>query len=393
MWQYRDITEQRKLQNQLRHAQKMEAIGTLAGGIAHDFNNILTAIIGYGSILKMRMDGSDQLGTHVDQILSSSERAAALTQSLLAFSRRQKVTLKSVNIHEIAQRVNKLLQRLIGEDIELNYAATDSTANVLADSGQIEQVLMNLATNARDAMPDGGQLAIEVNRVRLDEQYRKNHGYGKPGEYVLIVVSDTGHGMDTKDRERIFEPFFTTKEIGKGTGLGLSIAYGIVKQHNGYINCYSESGVGTTFKIYLPVTLTEDEPAVSADAARPAGGTETILVAEDDAGVRKLTKVVLEEFGYTVIEAEDGETAVRKFSENRDRIGFLILDVIMPKKNGKEVYEEAQKIRPDIKALFTSGYTANIIHKKGILDEGLHFISKPITPKELLEKVRIVLDR
>ena len=271
LWQYRDITEQRKLQNQLRHAQKMEAIGTLAGGIAHDFNNILTAIIGYGSILKLRMDGSDQLGTYVDQILSSSERAATLTQSLLAFSRRQKVILKPVNIHEIAQRVNKLLQRLIGEDIELNYAATDSSANVLADSGQIEQVLMNLATNARDAMPDGGQLAIEVNRVGLDEQYQKSHGYGKPGEYVLIVVSDTGHGMDTKDRERIFEPFFTTKEIGKGTGLGLSIAYGIVKQHNGYINCYSEPGVGTTFKIYLPVTLTEDEPAVSADAARPAG--------------------------------------------------------------------------------------------------------------------------
>ncbi|HAK61191.1 MAG TPA: hypothetical protein DCO77_12565 [Nitrospiraceae bacterium] len=393
LWLYRDVTERRKLQDQLRHAQKMEAVGTLAGGIAHDFNNILTAIIGYGNIIKMRMEGNNPLISYVDQILSTSERAAVLSQSLLAFSRRQGVTLQPVNIHDLTQRVDKLLRRLIGEDIDLTCTNTDPKLYVMADSGHLEQVLMNLATNARDAMPDGGRLTIEVSRTVLDESYRKLHGYGRQGEYALISVTDTGVGMTETDRERIFEPFFTTKEVGKGTGLGLAIAYGIVKQHHGYISCYSEPGIGTTFKMYLPVTTTAQEQATTAEAPGPIGGTETILVAEDDAGVRKLTKVVLEEFGYTVIEAEDGEAALRKFDEHADRISFLLLDVIMPKKNGKEVFEKIRAIRPDIKALFTSGYTANIIHRKGILDEGLHFISKPIAPKVLLEKVRSILDR
>ncbi len=388
----RDTTEHKKLEQQLLQAQKMEAIGQLAGGIAHDFNNILTAIIGYANILQMEMSKDDPLQIDVVPILNSAKRAASLTHALLAFSRKQIMNPKPVNLNEIIKGVEKLLLRIIGEDIELSTIFTDKDLTVMADSNQMEQVLMNLATNTRDAMPDGGSLVIRTELVELGREFVKAHGYGTPGTYALISIKDTGHGMDEGTRERIFEPFFTTKDVGKGTGLGLAMVYGIIKQHEGHINVYSEHGKGTIFKIYLPLIKTKVEEGIVEKHAVIKGGTETVLIAEDDGQVRELIKKLLDGFGYKVIEAVDGEDALKVFHDNRDRIHLLILDVVMPKKNGKEVYDAIKKGMPDIKAIFTSGYNADIIHKKGILEEGLNFISKPILPHELLKKVREVLD-
>jgi PAS domain S-box-containing protein len=397
----RDITERKqaeeekaKLEAQLRQSQKMEAVGLLAGGIAHDFNNILTAIIGYASLLQMKIKEDEHLKPHAEQILAASQRAANLTQSLLAFSRKQIINPRPLNISEIITKMEKLWGRIIGEDIDLQTTLAAGDTTVMADPGQIEQVLMNLVTNARDAMPLGGHLIISTERTEIDHTYIRAHGYGTPGEYMLISVSDTGAGMDAKTCEKIFEPFFTTKEVGKGTGLGLAMAYGIIKQHNGYINCYSEPGKGTTFKVYLPVNKEAGEtPVAQQPAPEPAGGSETILVAEDDADVRKLSRETLEHFGYTVLEAVDGEDAVRVFLENKEKIHLLLLDVVMPNKNGKEAYNEIKKMRPDIKAIFISGYTANIIHQKGLLDKELDFILKPVSPADLVRKVREVLNK
>ncbi len=388
----RNITERKKLEGQLHHAQKIEAIGQLAGGVAHDFNNILTAVIGYAGLLQMKMKENDPLRHYVDDIIASSEKAASLTQGLLAFSRKQIMNPKLTDLNKIIEGVEKLLLRIIGEDIELKIILKDADLFVLADGGQMEQVLMNLCANARDAMPDGGMLTIEAERVELGEEYIKAHGFGTPGTYALLSVADSGVGMDERTRERIFEPYFTTKELGKGTGLGLSMAYGMIKQHNGYINVYSESGEGTIFKIYLPSLESEQKETKLPDSVTAKGGTETVLLAEDDTDVRRLAKEVLDEFGYTVIETVDGEDAIKTFIENKGGIDLLVLDVLMPKKNGKEVYEKIKKIRPGIKVLFTSGYTKDLIVKKGILEEGLHFITKPIFPTELLKKVREILD-
>ncbi len=388
----RDITEQKKLEAQLRHSQKMEAIGTLSGGIAHDFNNILTAIIGYSNILKLKLKQDDSARPFVDQILASAERATSLTQSLLAFSRRTATNLKPVNLNETVQRAEKLLHRIIGEDIELKTNLVENATTVVADSGQIEQVLMNLATNARDAMPAGGTLTLSTSVAQIDNDFIRTYGYGKPGTYVVIAVTDTGTGMDETIRDRIFEPFFTTKEVDKGTGLGLSIVYGIVKTHNGYINCSSKPGHGTTFTIYLPLA---NRPSIGQEASLsqvPRGGTETILLAEDDAEVRTLSSTFLRDFGYTVIEAENGEDACRRFRENRSDIRLLLFDVIMPKKDGKEAYDEIKRLAPDIKILFMSGYHAATILNKGIAQEGPNVIMKPISPEVLLKKVREVLD-
>ncbi len=394
----RDITERRKaeedrvkLENQLRQAQKMEAIGTLAGGVAHDFNNILTAIIGYGSLLRQRMGQDSPFKSYIDDILTAAQRAANLTRSLLAFSRKQEITLRQENLNEIVQRIDKLLLRVIGEDIEFKSISADEELPIMADSSQIEQVLMSLATNARDAMPDGGVLTLRTERA--DIKGKLSGSTVPPGEYAVLSVSDTGTGMDEETKKRIFEPFFTSKEIGKGTGLGLSIAYGIIKQHDGEITVYSEPGKGTTFKVYLKLVKTRAKSAEAAPIAAPVGGAETILVAEDDLHVRRFVRSILEEYGYTVIEAVDGEDAVDKFRENKERIQLLILDVIMPKKNGKEAYEEIRKVRSDVPVLFSSGYTADIIGKKGILEEGFNFISKPISSSLLLSKIREILSQ
>ncbi len=387
-----DVSERKRLEEQLRQAQKMESIGTLAGGIAHDFNNILTAIIGYGSLLQMKMKEGDPLRYHVEQVLSSANRAASLTQSLLAYSRKQILNPQPVSVNAIIQKVDLLLSRLIGENIELKIMLTDDDVTVLADAGQIEQVLMNLATNARDAMPEGGYLFLETQRIESSEESAEAQELGKRSAYVLVTVTDSGMGMDEKTRQRIFEPFFTTKEVGQGTGLGLAIVYGIVKQHNGTITVSSEEGRGTTFKIYLPAVPTSGGQAQHFELPPIQGGVETVLVAEDDEIVRKLVRSVLEQFGYTVIEAKDGEDAVNKFMEHRDVIKLLLFDVIMPKKSGREAYAKIKIFSPNMKALFLSGYTAETIQRKGLLEPHQNFIMKPVPVNELLRKVRSILD-
>jgi CheY-like chemotaxis protein len=371
----------------------MEAVGQLAGGIAHDFNNILTAIIGFGTLLQMETERDHPLHSYVTQILTSANRAANLTQALLAFSRKQIISPKPVDLNEIIRGVKNILSRIIGEDIELSIVLTNENLIAMADSSQMEQILMNLATNARDAMPNGGSIIISTSRVEIDNEFIKIHGYGKPGSYALISIEDTGYGIDEETKKRIFEPFFTTKEVGKGTGLGLSMVYGIIKQHDGYINLYSQTGIGTTFKMYVPLIQSKIKDIEQTAFPFLKGGDETVLIAEDDVQVRELTKEVLVEFGYKVIEAKDGVDAVKVFNENKDEIQLLILDVVMPKKNGKEAYDEIKDVRPEVKAIFISGYTEDMIYKKGILEEGLNFTSKPILPDELLRKVREVLDQ
>ncbi len=390
---FRDMTEHKRLEEQLFQAQKMEAVGQLAGGIAHDFNNLLTAIIGYGSLLKTEVSKDTLLNSYITQILNAGERAALLTNDLLTFSRKQIINPKPVNLNEIIREVRTLISRIIGEDIEISTALTDKDLMIMADSPQIEQVLMNLVANARDAMPDGGNVVIGTDVIELDSEFIKAHGYGRPGSYAVLSFEDSGTGMDEKTRERIFEPFFTTKAVGKGTGLGLSMVYGIVKQHGGYINVYSESGRGTTFRVYLPVIAKKAEEAKHGDFSSMPTGHETILLGEDDTQARNLMKDVLLKAGYEIMEAVDGDDSLRVYHEHKDRIQLLILDVIMPKKNGKEVYDEICMNTPGIKTIFVSGYSADIIHKKRILEEGLHFISKPVSPGELLTKIREVLDQ
>jgi CheY-like chemotaxis protein len=284
------------------------------------------------------------------------------------------------------------LDKLIGDNIELSTVLTDEDLTISADSYQLEKVLMNLAENAMDTMQDGGSLIIRTESFELDNKFIEAHGYGKLGPYALLSVEDSGQGIDEETKARIFEPFFSTKEVGKGAGLGLSIVYGIIKQHEGYINVYSELGKGTTFKIYLPLSKPTDEAIKEVASHTINGGIETVLVAENDTDVREMIKEVLKGFGYRVLEAENGEKAIRVFHENREEIQLLILDVIMPKKNGKEVFNEIRKVSPDIKAIFTSGYDINVIYKKGFLEEEHNFVSKPILPDELLRKVREVLD-
>jgi PAS domain S-box-containing protein len=390
----RDISERKKLEEQLLQAQKMEAIGQLAGGIAHDFNNILSAIMGYAHLLHDKLaDGP--LIDNAEQILESAERGAEVTNSLLAFSRKQMIRLMPIRINDMVRQFEKLLDRIIGEDVELRTTLADEDISVMADAGQLNQVLMNLATNARDAMPDGGVLAITTGTSVIDDSFVRSHGYGFPGPFALVTVSDTGVGMSTETASKIFEPFFTTKEPGKGTGLGLSMVYGIVKQHDGFINVYSEPDRGTTFRIYLPVINAGEEVSVTT-CAEPVilrGGSETVLVAEDDSKLRKLAEIVLKEHGYKVILAENGEDAVSKFIANSDTIQLLLLDMIMPKKGGREAYEEIKKIRPDVKVLFATGYTADRVGKNDLLDGGLNFVLKPVSPKDLLMKLREVLDK
>jgi two-component system cell cycle sensor histidine kinase/response regulator CckA len=387
-----DVTERKKLEEQFYQAHKMEAVGLLAGGVAHDFNNILTAIVGYGNLAKMKLQNDDPVVPYLDEILAASDRAATLTHGLLAFSRKQLIHPKPVKVNEIIVGIGKFLSRIIGEDIDLKMELSGLDMTIMVDTGQIEQILMNLVTNTRDAMPGGGTLAIKTEHTELDQGFIDTHGYGSIGRYALISVADSGTGMDEATRERIFEPFFTTKEMGKGTGLGLSTVYGIVKQHDGFIAVESAPGLGTTFKIYFHLV---DQTAAEAELTKQTvtiRGAETVLLAEDDEAVRKLTSTLLTEAGYTVIAAADGEQAVEKFMQNRDRVALLILDVIMPKKNGREAFNEIKKARPEMKAVFMSGYAGDIFEKQNIPEEGLSFISKPISPLEFLRKVREMLD-
>jgi PAS domain S-box-containing protein len=389
----RDITERKHLEAQLRQAQKMEAVGTLAGGIAHDFNNILNVIMGYGNMVMDTLAADSPAREDMHEVLVAADKAADLTKRLLVFSRKKVVEVTAVNINTLILGLQKMLARIIRENIEFRSDLADSPLVVMADAGQLEQVLINLASNAKDAMPEGGRLTISTGLQVMDDEYVAAYGYGKPGEYALITVADTGQGMDAETQIKIFEPFFTTKGIGEGTGLGLAISYEIIKQHNGYIKVYSEPGNGTAFKIYLPLSAEAALDKKAADAAPVKGGDETVLVAEDDAALRKLSRVVLESFGYTVITAENGEDALAKFMENRESIDLVLLDMIMPKKNGKEVAEAIRKVCPKIKILFASGYTMEIISTKELLADGFNFIQKPYQSKGLLMKVREVLDK
>jgi len=386
----RNITDRKHLEEQLLQAQKMEAIGQLAGGIAHDFNNILTAIAGYVFILGMKVE-NEELKAHVDQIRLAAERAAALTDSLLAFSRKQIICLQPLNINTVLEKAEKFLSRLIREDIEIRMELCPEELFILGDETKLEQIVINLVTNARDAMPRGGILTISTERKHMHRDFRASASVDRGIDYLLLSVSDTGTGIDEKARDRIFEPFFTTKEVGKGTGLGLAIVYEIIRQLNGYVDISSEQGLGTSIRIYLPLVEEPSKGPAYIKLASPERGAETILLAEDDPDARRFIKTVLEEFGYTVIEAFDGKDVVEKFASNSERIQCVIMDIIMPKQNGRDAHNEIIKIRPGVKTLFLSGYTGEFLNGEGILEEGLHFLPKPVAPWLLLEKVHELL--
>lgn len=387
----RDVTDRKKLEEKYLQAQKMEAVGQLAGGIAHDFNNILTAIIGFEHLLIDSVT-HEKPRHYAMQVLSLADKASNLTRDLLAFSRKQTIHPKHLDINDSIRRIGKILKRLIGEDIELQLNLYDKTLPVLAVMGHMEQVFMNMATNARDAMPDGGLLTINTDSVDIDEQFARVHGHGRVGKYAVIAFSDTGMGMDEATRVRVFEPFFTTKEVGKGTGLGLSTAYGIIHQHEGFITVYSEPGEGTTFRIFLPlVDGTQEDDSETRNILQPPRGIETILLVEDEPEVREVMSSLLENNGYQVLIAVDGEHALEQYGTYDETIDLVILDVIMPKKNGKEVFEIISRTRDNLKTIFISGYTADIIEQKGI-PESCHFVTKPFSPHAFLWKVRDVLD-
>ncbi|MGA2640361.1 MAG: PAS domain S-box protein [Spirochaetia bacterium] len=387
-----DVTRERQLEDQLRQVQKMESVGRLTGGVAHDFNNILQAITGYCDLLKAGV--SDENQQYVEEITKAAERATTLTAQLLAFSRRQILRPRVVETKDLIRSMQKMLERVIGEDIELRTLIDPDTGNFLADPGRMEQVLLNLAINARDAMPSGGKLTLETSNRAFDAEYVRDHPGVKAGQYVRIAVSDTGVGMDQETLSHIFEPFFTTKEMGKGTGLGLSTVYGIVKQSEGYINCYSEKGRGTTFTIHLPLTLEEaDNPLVAGQGTTAPRGTETILLVDDDSAVRSVARIAMEEAGYVVIEASGGEEALRDVRAHNLTIELLVTDVVMPRMSGKELAQKLGEMCPGVRVLYVSGYTANVISHHGVLDPGLDYMEKPFGSRELLTKVREILDR
>ena len=390
-----DVSAERGLQAQLQQAQKMEAIGRLAGGIAHDFNNLLTSILGFGDIALTATENDAALREDIEEIIKAGQKAASLTRQLLAFSRKQTVNPEVLNLNEIIIDLNKMIPRVIGENIEVATALAEDLGSIKIDPTQIEQILMNLLVNAKDAMPSGGRVTIETSNMELDENYALSHGAEiKLGLYVLLTISDTGFGMDKETKDKIFEPFFTTKDKGKGTGLGLSTVYGIVKQNSGYIWVYSEPAQGTVFKLYFPIT---DGEVVAAEKKQyqfdELKGNETILLVEDEEAVRSLVQKVLEKFGYTVWSAKDGTEALDIFERYCDQIQLIITDVVMPNMSGRDLVEILQSRKTDIRQLYMSGYTDNTIAHHGILEEGVNFIEKPFSPEKIALKVRQVLDK
>jgi two-component system, cell cycle sensor histidine kinase and response regulator CckA len=392
VWTFHDISQLKKLETQLLHAHKMEAVGTLAGGIAHDFNNIMTAVLGYTSLLLSELNPPAPYRGFLESIDNASNRAVALIQNLLAYSRKEPVQAQKLDCNTLVGNLMSFLERLIGADLELVLKLSGEPQGVLADPGQLEQVLVNLATNARDAMPGGGRLSLEVSRAELSEDFVKPFEV-EAGSYVVISVADTGSGIDEATCQRIFEPFFTTKEVGKGTGLGLSISYGIVKQHGGFLSVSSRIGAGTVFSVYLPQVAPGLPPRRTAVVPNLPLGEETVLLVEDNESVRSLIRQVMTSKGYRVIEAVDGEDGVAKFREAREEIALVILDVIMPKKNGGDAYDEIRALKGDVRAIFISGYTGDIIDRQRISEDGANFLLKPILPDKLLTLVREVLDR
>ena len=390
---FRDITDYRRLQQQFLQSQKMEAVGMLAGGVAHDFNNLLNVINGYCEIILEDLGPQDPLRNDVEQISMAGKRASSLTTQLLAFSRKQILQPEMLDLNDLISGMTPMLRRLIRENIEFAALAAPGLGLVSADPSKIQQIIMNLVVNAGDAMPDGGKLIIETANVELDEDYVRRHQAGKPGDYVMLAISDNGVGMDEATQARVFEPFFTTKGKGKGTGLGLSTVYGIVKQSDGYVWVYSEPGKGTTFKIYLPrMSGQAKDPAPENKKERSLRGSETLLVVEDEPAVRALTSRILREQGYTIIEAANGIEALDIARKHEGEINLLITDVIMPGVSGQDLAEQIRASRPDIKTLFVSGYTDNAIAHQGILDADVAFLQKPFTVQSLCRKVRAVLD-
>ncbi len=389
----RDVTERKLLEEQLRQSQKLEAVGQLAGGVAHDFNNLLTVIGGYADLALSRLPADDSLRRNLKEINNASDRAASLTRQLLAFSRKQVLQPRVFALDTIVANLEKMLRRMIGEDIKFKTNLSATIGNVKADPGQIEQVIMNLVVNARDAMPSGGKLTIETKNVELDEAYAREHISTIPGSYVLLAVSDTGTGIDEQTKKHIFEPFFTTKESGKGTGLGLSTVYGIVKQSGGNIWVYSEPGKGTTFKIYLPrVGEPAEEHWLAATAVQLPEATETVLVVEDSEMVRNLAKEVLETGGYRVLAAASGREALVVCEQFKETIHLLLADVVMPEMSGPELGSRLVSLYPRMRVLYMSGYSGHAIVHHGLLNEGINFIEKPFTPASLAQKVRQVLE-
>lgn len=389
-----DITERRTLEQHLRQSQRMEAIGRLAGGVAHDFNNMLTVILGNSELLLGQVATGDAMWEDLREIRDASKRAATLTAQLLAFSRKQVLMPQVLDLNALVTDSSTMLRRLIGEDVELVTQLGADLSLVRVDPGQIGQVIMNLAINARDAMPNGGKLTIETANATLDEAYAGRHMTVTPGHFVMLAVSDTGVGMDATTQSRIFEPFFTTKALGKGTGLGLSTVYGIVKQSGGNIWVYSEPGQGSVFKIYLPradKTTPSAEPG-SKVSGQEMGGTETVLLIEDEDVVRNLVRTILQRHGYTVLEAPDGTEAMGVLGRHLGRVHLLLTDVVIPQMSGPELAEQVAASRPETRVLYMSGYTDNAIVHHGVLDQGLAFLQKPFTPETLLRKVREVLD-
>jgi two-component system, cell cycle sensor histidine kinase and response regulator CckA len=387
-----DVTERRALERALRHSQKMESLGTLTGGVAHDFNNILTAIIGYANLIQMKSPPADPCARFAGQVVASAEKAAVLTQGLLAYSRNQSMSPANLDLNELVGRVDRLLSRVLGEGIALSCRLHPEPLRLFADSAQLEQMLMNLAVNARDAMPGGGTLQIGTALVQLDEEFLKRKGFGCCGDYARLSVSDSGVGLDQATRERIFEPFFTTRGVGGGPGLGLSIVHGIVEQHKGYIEVESEPGEGSLFQVYLP--LLQPAPKVPAHprAPRPGGGGETVLLVEDNPEVRAIIGEILRGDRYRVLEAADSQEGLQRFSGHAEQINLLLVDVIMPGKGGLELYREIRTLDPGVRVLFMSGYPEQQVRAQGVLASDLAFISKPWAPAELLNRVRGVLD-
>lgn len=389
-----DITERIELEDQLRQSQKMEAIGKLAGGVAHDFNNLLTVIIGYSDLLLRRMTEYDPKRNYVTDIRQAGEQASALTRQLLAFSRKQILEPKILDLNEIVTNIEKMLRRLIGEDIVLTSVLNPALGKVKVDPGQIEQVIINLAVNARDAMPQGGHLTIETSMIEFSEELCRVHPDYKPGWYVRLSLTDTGCGMTAEVKDRIFEPFFTTKEQGKGTGLGLATVFGILKQSEGHIEVYSEVGVGTSFKIYLPIIEESWFANADSEMIEPVRhGHESILLVEDEPIVREVTKQSLEAFSYHVIEARSGQEALDLLKTMSEPVALLITDVVMPQMNGRQLAEQLRSKFPDLKVLFMSGYTDDAIVRHGVLDANVAFLQKPFTPTALAKKVQDILER
>jgi two-component system cell cycle sensor histidine kinase/response regulator CckA len=391
----RDISERRdsekeraRLEEQLSQAQKMESVGRLAGGVAHDFNNMLSVILGYAELIRLNLPQGDPLASDVEEIEKAAARSRDITRQLLAFSRKQIIAPMTVDLNGLIRGIQKTLFRLIGEDIDLKFSSNDDLCKIKFDPSQMEQVLINLAVNARDAMPNGGKLAIETRKTYLDEEYCKIYPEFLPGHYILMTVSDDGAGMSKETLQHAFEPFFTTKETGRGTGLGLATVYGIVRQNNGFINVYSESGKGTSFKIYIPRSMEEGEALKAADEETVPAGTGTILLVEDDEMVRKMTTEMLEKIGYTVIPTGDPAEARRLCEDDKVHIDLLMTDVIMPGMSGKDLRDRIEAKRPEIKVLFMSGYTSNAIVTRGVLEEGVNFVQKPFSMSELARNVR-----